>query len=151
MKLSKSSAQATLAVGFLAEHQDTGPIQAKQVGAYLGIPTDSALKILQTLARRKVINSRLGRGGGYSVDTDQGPISLLRIIEAMEGPITLDLAIEATNEQQEEAVRVLKSLCDQTAQHLRGQLSQHDDRDVRPIDATQASMPLYAEKLSDVA
>lgn len=151
MKLSKSSVQAALAVGYLAERQDEGPIQAKQVGGYLGIPTDSALKILQSLARRKVINSRLGRGGGYSVDIRRGPISLLRIIEAVEGPITLDLAVEPTDDRQTEALDTLQSLCDHTARHLREQLARLDDRQMRPVEIKADSMPLYAEQLPEVA
>lgn len=151
MKLSKSSAQAALAVGYLAERGDEGPIQAKQVGEYLGVPTDSALKILQTLARRRVIQSRLGRGGGYSVDPEREPISLLRIIEAIEGPITLDLAMEASDDRQVEALGVLQNVCDQTARTLRDELARHDDRDMRPVVPQPASMPLYAEQLPDVA
>lgn len=151
MKLSKSSVQAALAVGYLAERQDEGPIQAKQVGDYLGIPTDSALKILQALARRKVINSRLGRGGGYNVDARRGPISLLRIIEAIEGPITLDLAVEPTDDRQTEALDTLQTLCDQTARHLRDQLARCDDRQMRPMKIDANPMPLYTQTLPEVA
>lgn len=63
MKLSKTSALAALAVAHLASYPADAVVQARQVAEYLNIPTDSALKILQTLTRRHVIDSRLGRGG----------------------------------------------------------------------------------------
>ena len=59
MKLSKSSAQAVLAMAFLAEQPTGSVIQARQVGGHLGIPTDSALKILQVLARHGLLASQL--------------------------------------------------------------------------------------------
>ena len=151
MKLSKSSAQAALAVGYLADRTDHGPIQARQIGEYLGIPTDSALKILQTLARRQVIQSRLGRGGGYHYDPDGPAVNLLQIIEAIEGPITAQVAVQPADRRQEQAMDALQNIFERTARYLRDQLARHDVRDMRPVDPDADSMPLYPNSLSEVA
>ena len=52
---SREKAQTALALAFLAEQESDTVVQARQVAAHLGIPTDSALKILQTLARQELI------------------------------------------------------------------------------------------------
>ena len=42
MKLSKTSALAALAMAYLAQQNDSDPIQAGHIATHLGIPTDSA-------------------------------------------------------------------------------------------------------------
>ena len=134
MKLSKTSAQAALAVGYLAERRNQGPIQARQVGEYLKVPTDSALKILQALARRQVIHSRLGRGGGYTFEAVPANVSLLAVIEAVEGPITGEVSVMPASETQAQAVDVLQGIYDRTANYLRDELARHSVASVRPAE-----------------
>lgn len=87
MKLSKTSAHAVLAVAYLASCKDNGVVQARQVAEHLSIQTDSALKILQVLAQHKLIDSRLGRSGGYQFTKLASEVTLLQIIEAVDGPV----------------------------------------------------------------
>lgn len=139
MKLSKTSAQAALAVGYLAERRDEGPIQARQVGEYLGVPTDSALKILQALARRQVIQSRLGRGGGYRLETTPEDVSLLAVVEAVEGPIIGEINVHAAGETQADAVEVLQNIYDRAAAFLRNELARHSVAAVQPAMVAEVS------------
>jgi Rrf2 family protein len=122
MRLSKTSAQAALAMAFLAQRPAGQLSQARQVGEHLGIPTDSALKILQALARSSLLASQLGRGGGYRLEREAETISLLEIVEAIDGPISGELKIERTEHHDPASFELLQSVCAHAATRLREEL-----------------------------
>lgn len=124
MKLTKTSAQAALAMGYLAECSEDRPTQARQVAEHLGIPTDSALKILQTLVRQQLLRSQLGRSGGYQMLVPASQISLLQIVEAIDGPINAELPLNPTEEALARPLAMLRETCARSAEHLRLELSQ---------------------------
>lgn len=118
MKLSKTSTQAALALTFLAVQEPEPFIQARQVGVHLGIPTDSALKILQALARQGLIQSQLGRAGGYRLGQPADRITLATVIEAMDGSIHSRMRLPVVRDELAHELSQLQSLCDRVAQCL---------------------------------
>lgn len=124
MKLSKTSAQAAMALAYLAQQDETQNIQARQVALHLGIPADSALKILQALARHQIIHSRLGRSGGYRLAAEPGKISLLQVIEAIDGPINGQVRIDHAPQAIAGGLDLLQTISEQAAKRIRDELSQ---------------------------
>lgn len=118
MKLSKTSTQAALALTFLAGQAPEQFTQARQVGVHLGIPTDSALKILQTLARQGLIQSQLGRTGGYRLGEPADRITLASVIEAMDGSIHSRMRLPVVRDGLAHELAQLQGLCDRAAQCL---------------------------------
>lgn len=123
MKLTKTSAQAALAMGYLAEQSEDRPTQARQVAEHLGIPTDSVLKILQALVRQQLLRSQLGRSGGYQMLAPAEQISLLQIVEAIDGPINADLPLNPSGAALAGPMATLREVCLRGADHLRRELS----------------------------
>ena len=133
MKLSKTSAQAALAMAYLVGRgRETGPIQARQVGDHLGIPTDSALKILQALARRNLINSQLGRTGGYQCDDSGRSRTLLEVVEAIDGPLSGSRTAlnKSTRDELTGSVNILEEACRQATIRFREELSKYKVADL---------------------
>jgi len=124
MNLSKTAAQAALAMAFLAERSGKGPTQARFVAEHLKVPTDSALKMLQVLSRQGLIRSQLGRCGGYWLDRPAQTITLLEIIEAIEGPIGGSLPMALADESLSESFSLLSAVCQDAAETLRQRLAQ---------------------------
>jgi len=87
MKLSKTALSAACACVYLAGLDQTKLVPAKDIGKFLEMPTDSVLKILQTLVRGGVLTSRLGRSGGYRLAQPAEQTSLLSVVEAIDGSI----------------------------------------------------------------
>ena len=122
MKLSKTSAQAALAITYLATQKGEGMIQARQVAKHLCIPTDSVLKILQALTQHGLIESRLGRSGGYRFNQLPDEVSLLQIVEAIDGPVMAEVPSLNSADNLAHRLGVLKSVCELVADQMRGQL-----------------------------
>lgn len=57
------------------------------------IPSHFLSKILMQLTHAGFITSHRGAAGGYSLEKDPAEISLLEVIEAIEGPIILNLCL----------------------------------------------------------
>ncbi|WP_432798395.1 RrF2 family transcriptional regulator [Poriferisphaera sp. WC338] len=134
MKLSKTSAHAALAIAFLAGRTNSGPTQARAVAEHLGIPTDSALKILQALSRHRLIKSQLGRSGGYILQRPADSISLLEIVEAIDGPIAGEMPISQHPHSLDHSMNILHRACQNAADQLRESLERYNVADLIYIE-----------------
>jgi len=87
LKLTKKADYGLIAVRHLAEHADLGACSAKDLAEMYGIPQEALAKILQRLARSKLLISQQGTNGGYVLSRDPRTISALEVIRAIEGPL----------------------------------------------------------------
>jgi Rrf2 family protein len=101
MKVSRSTGYAILAVGYIAKNQERGIILSQDISKEYNIPLEYLLKILQQLVRANVLRSKRGPRGGFSLARPTKKISMLEIIEAVEGPIInqLNLVEQAPKEK----------------------------------------------------
>ncbi len=87
LKLTKKADYGLIAVRHLAEHADLGACSAKDLAEIYGLPQEALAKILQQLARSKLLISQQGTNGGYVLSRDPREISALEVIRAIEGPL----------------------------------------------------------------
>jgi len=87
LKLTKKADYGLIAMRHLAEHADLGACSAKDLAEMYGIPQEALAKILQQLARNKLLTSQHGTNGGYVLARDPRQISALEVIRAIEGPL----------------------------------------------------------------
>ena len=101
MKISRSTGYALLAVGYLAQHQKEGIILSQAISKKYNIPLEYLLKILQQLVKANILRSKRGPRGGFSLARPVKKITLLQVIEAVDGPMInqLHLAEHAGNEK----------------------------------------------------
>lgn len=134
MKLSKTATLAALAVAYLSRRRTDGHIQARQVAEHLMIPTDSALKVLQALARRGVIHSQLGRSGGYSLEREPHLVTLLQIVEAVDGPIAGEVPIEGGVNGLAKPLEQIRKAANRVANGIRVELDRTTVAELAEID-----------------
>jgi Rrf2 family protein len=84
--LSNTSKYAIRAVIYLAVHSEQNrKIGIKQISKELGIPTPFLGKILQTLAKHKILSSTKGPHGGFGMGKKASDISLIEIVDIIDG------------------------------------------------------------------
>jgi Rrf2 family protein len=91
MRISKSTGYALLAVGYVAKNQGDGAVPSEDISKQYDIPLEYLLKILQQLVRANVLRSKRGPRGGFSLARSTDKITLLEVIEAVDGPLTGEL------------------------------------------------------------
>lgn len=84
--LSNTSKYAIRAVIYIALKSENGSkIGIKQISSELDIPTPFLGKILQSLAKHKLLSSTKGPHGGFGLGKDPYQISLMDIVEVIDG------------------------------------------------------------------
>jgi Rrf2 family transcriptional regulator, cysteine metabolism repressor len=91
MKLSQSVTYAVHAALRLAEHREDGPLSCARLAESGHMPERFLLQILRDLAKQGILHSARGGGGGFTLDRHPADISLLEVIEAVEGPLAAGL------------------------------------------------------------
>jgi Rrf2 family protein len=101
MRISRSTGYALLAVGYIAQNQDKDIILSQNISEQYDIPLEYLLKILQQLVRANVLRSKRGPRGGFSLARPTKKITMLEVIEAVDGPMTgqLNLAEQTGGEK----------------------------------------------------
>ena len=101
MRISRSTGYAMLAVGYLAQHQKQKIVLSQDISKKYNIPLEYLLKILQQLVKANLLRSKRGPRGGFSLARPLRKMTLLQVIEAVDGPMVsqLDLAEHARGER----------------------------------------------------
>jgi Rrf2 family protein len=87
MKLSRASGYALQAIVGMAAGQSGVPVASQLTAEAEGIPERFLLKLLFPLVKANILLSRKGPRGGYFLAKPPAKITLLEIIEAVDGPL----------------------------------------------------------------
>src|SRR5436309_7297521 len=87
MKLTRASSYALHAVVFMAAQKHNKPVASHLVARARGIPERFLLKVLKPLVSARILHSVKGPNGGYRLARPAAQISLLELIEAVDGPV----------------------------------------------------------------
>lgn len=90
MKLSTKSRYAMRAMLFLAAMEQEGPQPLSRM-AETGLPADYLEQLLGRLRRSGLVRSVRGKQGGYLLAKPAGDITLLQVIDAVEGMNRMNL------------------------------------------------------------
>jgi len=84
--LSNSSKYALKAVLFLALHSDeNNKMMVKDISERINVPKAYIAKLLQVLAKRKIISSTKGPKGGFYIDEAKKNEPIIKIIDVIDG------------------------------------------------------------------
>ena len=87
MKLSRTVAYAVQATLQLAQSMSDVPVPCSQLASEGHMPERFLLQILRHLVTHGILHSTRGVEGGYSLKRAPEEISLLEVIEAIDGPL----------------------------------------------------------------
>ncbi|MHC4394441.1 MAG: RrF2 family transcriptional regulator [Planctomycetota bacterium] len=95
MRISRSTGYALLAVGYIAKNQkEQGIVLSQRIAKAYNIPLEYLLKILQQLVRANVLRSKRGPRGGFTLAKPPKKITMLQIVEAVDGPMVSQLNLK---------------------------------------------------------
>jgi len=89
VQLTKKSSYGLIAALELARARADGPLSAGAIARRYSLPAPFVEKILHELKQAGLVQSRQGRGGGYSLAAPPGEISLRRVLAALGESIDL--------------------------------------------------------------
>ena len=120
MKLTHASTYALHAVAYMAQQKHEGPVASHKIAEQRGIPERFLLKVLKPLVSARVLLSVKGPHGGYRLARPATDITMLEIVEAVDGPIRGQVPPLSGNGNRVD--RMFEDVCNQAADKVRKQL-----------------------------
>ncbi len=74
----------------LAKRYGKGPVSTRTAASEEDVSYQLACKLMQKLHRSKLVKSSMGPKGGFGLGRKPSKISLLDVVEAIQGPITIN-------------------------------------------------------------
>ncbi len=87
MKLTRATNYAIHALVYMAGQKHNRPVASHHIAQARGIPERFLLKVLKPLVSARVLHSIKGPNGGYRLARPADEITMLEILEAVDGPI----------------------------------------------------------------
>jgi Rrf2 family protein len=122
MKLSRTAGYALQAILQLAREGSIAPVPCSQLAAEGGMPERFLLQILRNLVTHGILHSVRGVDGGYKLDRHPDEISVLQVIEAVDGPLSASVPVAERFPEQSQAR--LREALDRVTNMVRQQLDQ---------------------------
>jgi len=73
----------------LAQHQGAGPLMVKEIAEQQHLPATYLEQLMVLLRKAGLVNATRGARGGYVLSRPAAEMTLLDVIEALEGPLNL--------------------------------------------------------------
>ncbi len=110
MKLSRTVAYAVRATIQLAQSNSGAPVPCSRLASDGRMPERFLLQILRSLVTHGILRSTRGVDGGYSLQRKPEDISLLDLIEAIDGPLIVMLPDPEEGERPASEARLREAL-----------------------------------------
>ena len=94
LRFTKRADYGLMAIHYIAIQEDLGAVSAKRIAEEFAIPPELLAKILQQLARERLIVSQNGPRGGYVLARRPIEITVGQVVRALEGPINIVECLE---------------------------------------------------------
>ena len=84
---------ALAATAYIAENYQDGLVSSARISKEYGIQLDFLLVVLKFLVNAQILTSKRGPKGGFTLACDPKDISMLQIIEAINGSLMMDMSM----------------------------------------------------------
>jgi Rrf2 family protein len=92
IQINRSTDYALRALTYLAGQHD-GPCMVSEIAQDQGVPPKFLARILQILQKSGLVHSHRGIKGGFSLAKPGDQITVLQVLEAVEGPLSVSLCL----------------------------------------------------------
>jgi len=93
MQITRATDYAVRILIHLAAASDDARVSASEVARGIEAPGSFVSKVLQQLVQRGMVTSRRGAGGGFQLAVQPEKITLLDVVEIVEGPLQINVCL----------------------------------------------------------
>ena len=91
MRITRTIEYGLTAAVFIAQNCEDGFVMAKKISEAYDLPTEYLLQVMQHLVRNGILTSKKGTRGGFNLARPAKEITMLEIIEVIEGPVIVPM------------------------------------------------------------
>jgi len=93
MQITRATDYAVRVMIYMATHPPNTRLAVPDVARGIEAPESFVSKILQQLVQRGMVTSHRGSGGGFELAVDPEKVSLLDVVEMVEGPLQINVCL----------------------------------------------------------
>jgi Rrf2 family protein len=93
MRISRTVEYGLMAAVHVAQNCEDGRVMSKKIAGAYDPPTEYLLQVMQQLVRAGVLTSKKGPNGGFNLTRPAKEITMLEIIEAIDGPVNVPMTL----------------------------------------------------------
>jgi Rrf2 family protein len=94
LRISRKIDYGLRAMIYLASIPMDSVVPFREIARQMDVPEDFLAKILKTLVDQGLVKSTRGPHGGYALARNPAEVSFLDVIEAVEGPVALNVCLD---------------------------------------------------------
>jgi Rrf2 family protein len=94
LRISRKIDYGLRAMIYLASIPPDAVVPFREIAHQMMVPEDFLAKILKTLVDQRLVRSTRGPHGGYALARPSSDISFLEVIEAVEGPVAINVCLD---------------------------------------------------------
>ncbi len=94
LRISRKIDYGLRAMIYLASITQDSVVPFREIARQMDVPEDFLAKILKTLVDQGLVRSTRGPHGGYALARPPSAVSFLEVIEAVEGPVALNVCLD---------------------------------------------------------
>lgn len=110
-RISRAAGYGLAAVAYVAKNSKDGPVMSMEVAKTYDFPLAFLLKIMQQLVMANILISKRGPRGGFTMARPAKDVTMLEIIEAVDGPFIQMMEIAEITHQAPFAKQI-EQICD---------------------------------------
>jgi Rrf2 family iron-sulfur cluster assembly transcriptional regulator len=149
MRLTKAGDYAMRGLIYLARQPQGEVVLVTEIAHAMHVPESFLAKIFQSLAKAGLVRSHRGYGGGYSLNRPAVNITLLEVIECVEGPIVLNDCTDPNAHLEGEGEHNCSESCIAQSVWLEAQAAVRDILEAKTMEEL-AAMPAECEGVTPI-
>lgn len=91
--IKRNTAYGLRALLHMAAHRDVDAFTAEELADVAETSTDFMHKIMRSLREAGIVDARRGPAGGFSFDRDPDEVTVLDVVEALQGPFEVNRCV----------------------------------------------------------
>jgi Rrf2 family protein len=91
MRISRTVEYGLAAIVYVAQNCEDGRVLSKNIAKAYDLPVEYLLQIMQQLVKNGILTSKKGPNGGFNLAKPAADITMLEILEAIDGPINVPM------------------------------------------------------------
>lgn len=126
MQITRAAEYAIRGILYLCSKPEGSVCLLNEISERQQIPPSFLSKIFQNLSRAGIVSSSRGTGGGFTLSKDPHEITLLDILEAIEGEISLNVCLTNGNACENRPTCAVHNVWREAQEHLFDLLRKHN-------------------------
>jgi Rrf2 family transcriptional regulator, iron-sulfur cluster assembly transcription factor len=130
MKLTRGGEYGIRGVLYLAQQEESKVSMLSAIAKAQDVPPRFLAKIFQALAKAGVVKSHRGAKGGFSLARPASEVTIKDVIEAVEGPIYLNVCLAAPGDCSRDTLCPIHSVWEEAQEKMMAVLGQKNFADL---------------------